>query len=336
MSDTLINSPASEDEAAYDRAEVAPTPPAIETRGLRKVYNGIAAVQGLALQVGPGEVFGFLGPNGAGKSTVVKMLTGLVRPTDGDAMLLGRPLGDREAKRRIGYLPELFRFHDWLSAREFLDVHGRLSGLSGDIRAKRIVEVLERVGLENRADDRLRTFSKGMQQRAGLAQAILHDPDIVFLDEPTSALDPIGRRIVRDVIRSLRDQGKTVFLNSHLLSEVEMVCDRVAILNRGELVAIGRLDELIPGDVLVDIRLGAVDDGVRDIVAGHGKIVDLESVSRDTTVIRVLVAGDRAIAELTETLVGAGVKIYGVTPSRPDLEDLFVELVDQSDGLDVR
>lgn len=335
MTDTAYKNAteAEQDERASDASPGSP--PALQTWGLRKEFNGHVAVAGLTVEVAQGEVFGFLGPNGAGKSTVVKMLTGLVHPTSGEAKLLGYKLGDREAKRRVGYLPELFRFHDWLSAREFLDVHGQLSGMGRDLRASRIEETLERVGLESRADDRLRTFSKGMQQRAGLAQAILHDPDIVFLDEPTSALDPIGRRIVRDVIRSLRDRGKTVFLNSHLLSEVEMVCDRVGILNRGELIVLDRMGELIPGEVVVDLRLGEFDEAVQSIAEGHGKVLDVESMSRDTTLLRMVVEDDEAIASLVAALTAAGAQIYGVQPTRPNLEDLFIGFVDQSDGLDV-
>ncbi len=218
---------------------------AVETHHLRKTYGQKVAVADLTLSVGEGEVFGFLGPNGAGKSTVVKMLVGLVRPTSGEAQLLGRPLGDVEAKRRLGFLPEQFRFHEWLRAEEFLDFHGRLCGLGRAERQRRTAETLEFVGLAARAPDRLRTFSKGMLQRIGIAQALIGDPSLVILDEPTSALDPIGRRDVRDLIRRLKGMGKTVFLNSHLLSEIEMVCDRVAIIDRGRVVREGALAELL-------------------------------------------------------------------------------------------
>jgi len=308
---------------------------AIETRGLRKAYGDVVAVEDLTLSVRQGEVFGFLGPNGAGKSTTVKMLTGLVRPTSGHARLLGRKLGDRQAKRQIGYLPELFRFHDWLTAREFLDVHGRLAGMSREERQARIPEALELVGLAGREDDRLRTFSKGMQQRAGLAQALLHRPRLVFLDEPTSALDPIGRRIVRDVIRQLRASGVTVFLNSHLLSEVEMVCDRVAILNRGVVVAAGRLDELRPQGVSVSLRLGGWNDAVAAVVQEFGALDAHEDLGAGVALISVQLPAEEVVAGLVDRLVAAGAAIYEVTPRRETLEELFVSLVDQTDGMDV-
>lgn len=190
-------------------------------------------MHGLDLTVQPGEVFGFLGPNGAGKTTTVKILLGLVAPTSGSSHLLGRPSGNAEARRRVGYLPENFRFHDWLTGYQLLDFHARLAGVEAAERRARIPRVLDMVGLGGRGNDRIRGYSKGMTQRIGLAQAIIHEPDLVLLDEPTSALDPVGRREVRDLIRSLRARGMTVFLNSHLLSEVEMVCDRVAIVEIG-------------------------------------------------------------------------------------------------------
>ncbi len=308
---------------------------AIETQGLRKAYNNVVAVADLTLSVRQGEVFGFLGPNGSGKSTTVKMLTGLVRPSSGQGLLFGRPLGDREAKRQLGYLPELFRFHDWLTAREFLDVHGRLAGMSSDDRRRRIPEALDLVGLTGREDHRLRTFSKGMQQRAGLAQALLHRPKLIFLDEPTSALDPIGRRIVRDVIRELSAVGTAIFLNSHLLTEVELVCDRVAILNRGIVVAEGRLDELRPQGVSVRLRAGGWTEHATGVVKRLGTLESLETLSGGTTLVTTLLPAEDAVPELVRNLVGAGVAIQEVFPRRETLEELFVTLVDQSDGMDV-
>lgn len=309
---------------------------AIETHDLRKVYGQFVAVEGLSISVAQGEAFGFLGPNGAGKSTVVKMLTGLARPTAGTASLLGHPLGARAAHRRLGYLPELFRFHDWLTAWEFLDTHGKLYRMSALERKQRIPEVLELVGLYERRNDRLRTFSKGMQQRAGLAQALLHEPDLVFLDEPTSALDPLGRRVVRDVITSLRDAGTTVFLNSHLLSEVEMVCDRVAIINRGELIAMGPLDELLRGSLVVTLRVGNWSDDLHRIALSQGELADLHVDAANVGALTIELADEAEIPALIERLIGAGGAVYEVTPARRGLEDYFVGLVDQSDGLDVR
>ena len=201
----------------------------IETSSLRKQYGALTAVDGIDLQVDAGEVFGFLGPNGAGKTTTVKMLLGLVAPSAGEARVLGCRPGDPAAMRRIGFLPEHFRFPPWLTAYNFLDTHGQLYGMTASQRRTRIPELLERVGLGGRARSRLGEFSKGMQQRVGLAQALLNEPALVFLDEPTSGLDPVGRYEVREIIRELRQRGVTVFLNSHYLSEVEVTCDRVAI-----------------------------------------------------------------------------------------------------------
>jgi ABC-2 type transport system ATP-binding protein len=196
---------------------------AIRTRGLRKVFSGKVAVRNLTLDVPRGEVFGFLGPNGAGKSTSVKMLLGLVFPTSGEAEILGRPPGDAKGRRKVGFLPEHFRFYDWLTSAELLELHGRLYGMSQSALRERIPALLDLVGLTPHRDKRLQDFSKGMLQRIGLAQALLNDPELIFLDEPTSGLDPLGRRMVRDIIKAQRDRGATVLLNSHLLGEVEIV-----------------------------------------------------------------------------------------------------------------
>lgn len=302
---------------------------AIETRGLRKVYGDRVALADLSITVGYGEVFGFLGPNGAGKTTAVKMLVGLIRPTAGDGRVLGYPLGDHRARRQIGYLPELFRFHDWLTAEELLDLHGQLYGLSRAERRRRIPEVLELVGLTEAARRRVRTYSKGMQQRIGIAQALLAAPRLVILDEPTSALDPLGRRDVRDLIRRLRADGVTVFLNSHLLSEVEAVCDRVAFVNHGRVIAIGPLDELLRGELVVEFRLGALPDGT---LAALERIVQVEDVrSGEHPVLIARAPDETTIARAVDLLVAAGVPVYGVIPERRSLEDLFVRLVEDQE-----
>jgi ABC-2 type transport system ATP-binding protein len=299
----------------------------ISTAELRKTYGRRAAVEPLTMNVRRGEVFGFLGPNGAGKSTVVKMLTGLVRPSGGTALMLGQPIGHAEARRRVGYLPELFRFHDWLTGYEFLDLHGKLSGMTAGERRKRIPEVLELVGLAGREHERVRGYSKGMQQRVGLGQAIIHNPEVVFLDEPTSALDPLGRRDVRDIIRFLRSQGTTVFLNSHLLSEVESVCDRVAIMNRGQLVALGALSELLGGELVVDLVVTGSDELISASLARIAPVRRFESLSDGRSALSIAVADDAAVACAVDALVASGVAIYSVTPRKPDLEDLFIRLV---------
>ena len=208
----------------------------IDTRGLRKRFGPTLAVADLSLSVRAGEILGFLGPNGAGKTTSIKMLLSLVHPDGGNGRVLGQPLGDRMMRARIGFLPEHFRFHDCLTARELLRFHGRLCGLSGSDLDMRIDRLLARVDLLEAADRPVRGYSKGMLQRTGLAQALLNDPVLVFFDEPTSGLDPLGRLLVRDIISELRDRGTTVFLNSHLLGEVEATCDRVAFVKQGRTI----------------------------------------------------------------------------------------------------
>src|SRR5438105_6266567 len=219
--------------------------PAIETHDLAKSYGRIEALAGLTMRIERGEVFGFLGPNGAGKTTAVKLLVGLSRPTHGEATVLGAPLGDRATRRRLGYLPELFRYQSWMRAREVLALHCGLADLPRAMWAGEISDALRTVGLADRADDFVGTFSKGMQQRLGLGVALLGKPELILLDEPTSALDPVGRQDVRRIIRELRDRGIAVFLNSHLLAEIERVCDRVAIVDRGRVVISGPIEELL-------------------------------------------------------------------------------------------
>ena len=239
---------------------------AVETVDLAKRYGRITALVGLTMRVERGSVFGFLGPNGAGKTTAVKLLLGLARATSGDAFVLGAPVRDarahRGARRRVGYLPELFRYPGWLTAREVLAAHCELTGMARGEREREIADALSTVGLAKRGNDRVQGFSKGMQQRLGLGVALLGRPELVVLDEPTSALDPVGRRDVREVIRSLRARGMTVFLNSHLLSEVEQVCDHVAIVNEGRVLASGRLAEMLrPGETLEDRFIALVEQG---------------------------------------------------------------------------
>jgi ABC-2 type transport system ATP-binding protein len=303
-------------------ADLAAGAPAIETVGLRKEYGRTVALHDLSLSVRPGEVFGFLGPNGAGKTTAVKILLGLTRPTGGGARLFGRPAAEPATRRRVGYLPETFRFHDWLTGEGLLDFHGRLAGLSAAERRKRIPEVLGLVGLAGRGSERLRGYSKGMAQRIGLAQALLHRPDLVLLDEPTSALDPVGRRQVRDLIRSLRAEGTTVFLNSHLLSEVELVCDRVAIVDRGRVVRSGRLAELVGGATEVRVTVDRVD---RELVAALGRHGAVLAVADATVTLGV--ADPELVPEVAAAVIGAGYRLYGLVPIHRSLEEVFVTLV---------
>ena len=296
------------------------TPAAIETTGLAKRYGTTTALAGLTMRVSAGHVFGFLGPNGAGKTTAVKLLLGLARPTAGDATVLGAPLGDRATRRRIGYLPELFRYQAWLTARDVLGLHASLAELPHGARGSAIADALALVGLADRADDVVGTFSKGMQQRLGLGVALLGRPDLVFLDEPTSALDPIGRQDVRAVIRELRDRGTAVFLNSHLLTEVERVCDEVAIVDRGRVVAAGSLDELL-GVGTVRIRVTGLDD------AGRAQAATFGTLSDDPPWLVVRGCPPERVPDLVAAMVGAGGRIHAVDAGRETLEERFLELL---------
>jgi ABC-2 type transport system ATP-binding protein len=292
---------------------------AIETEGLVKQFGRTTALGGLTMAVPPAEIFGFLGPNGAGKTTAVKLLLGLTRPTRGSATVLGRPAGDLETRRRIGYLPELFRYQNWLTGSELLRLHADLASLSGE-RARLAEDALNLVGLGGRGDDRIGGYSKGMQQRLGLAVALLGQPELVFLDEPTSALDPVARMEMRPLIRALKERGMTVFLNSHLLTEVEQVCDRVGIVDRGRLVAIGTLDELL-AEPVVRIRVGGLDAETRSALDSFGSITE----EGEWLVIRGLSA--ERVPQLVSRLVAGGAEVYAVEPMRESLEERFAALV---------
>jgi ABC-2 type transport system ATP-binding protein len=302
---------------------------AVETQHLRKVYGGatsrrsFVAVQDLSLQVPRGHVFGFLGPNGAGKTTTINMLLGNIYPTAGEASILGHPIGDMEARRKLGFLPEKFQFHDFLTAEEFLDLHGRLYGMSAAKRRARIPEVLEMVGLIDRRKSRVREFSKGMQQRVGLAQAIINDPDLVILDEPTSALDPLGRREVREIVTALKNQGKTVMLNSHLLSEIEMTCDQVAILKAGQVVRQGKIDDLLAAPSTVQMRILNQSPALFKALESLSHTVHAEGEQVTATI------GDEGvIPQLVAATVKEGGRLMSLVPMRESLEDLFIRVVE--------
>ncbi len=297
--------------------------PAIETDGLVKRYGSTVALAGLSMVVPRGQVFGFLGPNGAGKTTAVKLLLGLARPTSGTGRLLGAPLGDRIARRQVGYLPELFRYQAWLTARDVLWLHAQLAGVPLSARPAAIAESLGSVDLADRAGSRVGTFSKGMQQRLGLAVALLGRPPVVILDEPTSALDPIGRLDVRAIIRRLRAEGTTVFLNSHLLGEVERVCDVVAIVDRGRVVADGPLDELL-GVATVRIRVTGLSPAARAGFSAFGTPAD------EPPWLVVRGCPPERVPDLVAAIVAQGGRIYGVDAGRETLEERFVELLARS------
>ena len=299
--------------------------PVIELDRVVKTYGRTTALDGLSLTVGRGELVGLLGPNGAGKTTAIKILLGLARPTRGSGRVLGAPLGDRAARARIGYLPELFRYQPWLRAREVLRVHAELAGLPTGRRTTAIDDALARVGLAERADDAVGGFSKGMQQRLGLGVALMGEPELILLDEPTSALDPIGRTDVRAIVRSARDRGATVILNSHLLTEVERVCDRVVILHRGRAVASGPLEEIVAAGG-VRLRVTELDGAGRLALAAFGTI----GVDGEWLTIRPL---DRArIPDVVEAIVTAGGRVHAVEPGRGSLEARFLELVTDQAG----
>ncbi len=304
------------------------TTAAIQTENLRKVFGERAAVKGLTLQVEQGEVFGFLGPNGAGKTTSIKMLLGLVAATSGTAFLLGAPLGDRAALARIGFLPEHFRFQEWLTASEFLQLHGELLGMElRDLKSRR-AELLERVGLSEFHNQQLRTFSKGMLQRIGLAQALLNRPALVFLDEPTSGLDPVGRRLVRDIIHELREAGTCVFLNSHLLSEIEITCDRVAFIRHGEVVRLLELASLDQNLSLLTIRAAGLSLETLTGLARWGENIQAEGQRLSLTI-----RSETDLPEINRYLVAQGVDVFAMTPNRLSLEEIFIETVGKDGGL---
>jgi ABC-2 type transport system ATP-binding protein len=303
-------------------------PLAIEARHLCKDFNGKTAVADLTLKVERGEVFGFLGPNGAGKTTSVKMLLGLIAPTSGGGSLLGSPLGDAAARSRVGFLPEHFRFHEWLTASEFLILHADLYRMSRRLSKPRVDELLGLVGLEAYAGTKLRTFSKGMLQRIGLGQALLNHPELVILDEPTSGLDPVGRRLVRDIIRELRQQGTTVFLNSHLLSEVEITCDRVAFIKYGEVIRISPLHSLMEGELTLDIRVRNLTPDALTGLHRWGKNVRLDGEHLSLTL-----GGEADLPAVNRYLVEEGAEVYSLHPQKISLEDLFIQVVGTDGGL---
>lgn len=300
----------------------------ISTQALTKVFGEKVAVSDLTLDVEQGEVFGFLGPNGAGKTTAVKMLLGLISPTSGQGQLLGKPIGDHHSREKVGFLPEHFRFHDWLTAVEFLRLHGNLYQIPSNILNTRIPELLALVGLENHAEKKLRAFSKGMLQRIGIAQALLNQPELVFLDEPTSGLDPVGRRLVRDIIRELSEGGTTVFLNSHLLSEVEITCDRVAFIRHGEVLTTNSLQTLVEGELTVEVRARNLSQSVLDGLNRWG-----QNVRADGDHLSMTLASEADMPAINRYLVENGVDVYAIRPQQLSLEDLFIQVVGTEGGL---
>jgi ABC-2 type transport system ATP-binding protein len=302
------------------------TTSAIETSHLRKEFNGKPAVADLSLKVKRGEVFGFLGPNGAGKTTSVKMLLGLIAPTSGSGNLLDAPLGDVQARSKVGFLPEHFRFHDWLTATEFLTLHGNLYQMPDDRLAKIVTELLDLVNLTPHRDKKLSAFSKGMLQRIGLAQALLNKPDLVILDEPTSGLDPVGRRLVRDIIRDLKSKGTTVFLNSHFLSEVEITCDRVAFIKEGIVIRTSKLSSLVEGEITLEIRARNLTSDILTGLSQWGQAV--HAIDEGHVTMRLYQEDDLPV--INRYLVENNVDVYTINPKKISLEDLFLKVVGDS------
>jgi ABC-2 type transport system ATP-binding protein len=284
-------------------------------------------VRDLTLTVPRGEIFGFLGPNGAGKSTSIKMLLGLAKPTSGEAFVLGAPSGNVEIRRKIGFLPENFRFYEWLTPAELLHLHGRLCGVPTGQLWERVPALIDLVGLTPHIDKRLQNFSKGMLQRIGLAQALIHEPEIIFLDEPTSGLDPLGRRMVRDIIRAQRDRGATVFLNSHLLSEIEITCDQVVFIREGEVVTSRDMRTQQEEAVRIEVRARKLS---QECITGLSRWGD--SVQLDEERLTMTTPSRERLPDILRFLVGSGAEVYQFTPQRLSLEELFMSIMGEDRG----
>ena len=297
---------------------------AIQIQGLTKKFlqrGEVVAVDNLTLDVEEGEIFGFLGPNGAGKTTTIKMLLGLIFPTSGAATMLGRPIGDVETRRQVSYLPESPYFYDHLTGGELLEFFGRLFGIEEKARRRKIDELIELVGLKNDKQKQLKQYSKGMLQRIGLAQALINDPKLLIFDEPTSGLDPVAHIEIRNLIESLRDQGKTVFLSSHQLSDVELVCDRVAILNYGRMVKTGAVDDLVQGSRTQIVAEQVAPEGIEAIRRLSPELAhadgNLTAYQEDTGILN----------QILDLVRRHGGRVVAVVPQRRRLEDIFVETV---------
>ena len=305
----------------------------LSAEGLSKTFRTpfsrreVRALDGLDLQVASGEVFGLLGPNGAGKTTTVKILLGLTLPTSGRAELFGLPASDPESRRRVGYLPEGHRFPGYLSARQTLSIFGRMSGV-GDLELKsRIPELLERVRLTGWADVKVKRFSKGMTQRLGLASALVHRPDLLLLDEPTDGVDPVGRREIRDLLREEAARGAAILLNSHLLSEIEMTCDRVAVLRKGKSVATGRIADLTAQGFSYRFAGTGIDEALLGLFRETGA-----GAERVNGHVKLTARDAEHLNALVDTARSRGVLVTELTPVRSTLEDVFVDLVKAGDA----
>ena len=300
---------------------------AIDLHDVQKTYRGkVHALRGVAMQVARGEVFGLIGPNGAGKSTLVKIMMTVIRPRRVTGTMLGAPIGHKATLGRVGYLPEHHRMPEYLTGGQVLDYFGRLSGTSRSDRRERAGRMLDLVGMTEWRDKRIGSYSKGMMQRIGIAQALINDPDLIVLDEPTDGVDPVGRRDIRDMLQQLKDENRTVFLNSHLLSELEMVCDRVAILVKGQVAKQGTIDELTAESRSYEIEIAGA---APEWAAGdeHVSVVTGSAVRPEHSVLRIGTTEASAIQSTLDRLRREERVITAVTPRRDSLEDLFMSAV---------
>ncbi len=314
--------------------------PAVHVESLSKTYRSgflgrdtVQALRDVSLTVKQGEIFGLLGPNGAGKTTLLKILLGIAFTSEGRATLFGRSVDEAAARHRIGFLPEKHRFPDFLTAEQMLHLYGRLSGVGAEQRVERIPELLDTVGMTKWRDTKIKKYSKGMMQRVGLAQALMNDPDLVFLDEPTDGVDPVGRREIRDLLLWLYDEGKTIFLNSHLLSEVEKVCTRVAILHEGRLVRHGTVEELTTTERIYDLIATAIPN---EVLAAAGdalrRVEDNPPSAPDLQRFRLRAEDRNDLNARIDQLRAADVQIDAVHPVRRSLEDYFIDVVGQENA----
>lgn len=299
----------------------------LEVKGLRKTFHigffrkRVDAVRGTSFSVKRGEIFGLLGPNGAGKTTTIKSILRLIFPTEGEIRIFGRSADDREATKRVGYMPENPYVYQYLKPLEFLDLCGRLAGLPKRERRDRSEEMIDKVGLRHAVDRPIGKFSKGMMQRIGLAQALLHDPELLVLDEPMSGLDPIGRKEVRDLLLEQRERGKTLLFTSHILSDVELLCDRVVIMQQGEITSEGQVHDLLESaGRRVEIRLSGASDVLKDSLASRGTIVDGGAGH-----LTLRVDGQKAVDEIIRISNAAGARLDAMIPERQTLENLFLK-----------
>lgn len=297
----------------------------IHTENLTKIYANGTGCKDVSISIEKGQIFGLLGPNGAGKSTFVKMIIGLIAPTSGTARILGKPINNVAVRKKIGYLPERFKYQQWMTGKELLSFHAELYKMDFDFTRK-INELLKLVHLNGKENNKIETYSKGMQQRLGIASVLLNEPDLIIFDEPTSALDPLGRKEIREIILKLKKMQKTILLNSHLLSEVEMICDQVAIINAGRVIKQGSLQSLLNQKTQLQISV----DNIKNSIIQQLLTIDNHLVY-DHQLIKMTVRNTEEIAEVAEIIVNQGGRLYELTPEKASLEAMFINLIEGRD-----